>query len=217
MRADKRDAAAKGVLKRETYRATSLATSCTVPATRKSGLPTCSFIMANDPNTIFFGCFPLLGWLRWRGMPAQFSFTNSKWDGQTGCVLTTPCSSPCTAGSCGNWDTWTCLAGAAACSPAVGPPSPPVVLSVSRALGSHMVLQREVPNTIWGTAAPGVKVTVAVLGPSGPEVVTSVAADNATWQVCLKLYVPLLRGGIQPFPALSTSMSSIWRDIKRER
>jgi len=52
----------------------------------------------------------------------------------------------------------------------------------------HMVLQRDLANSIWGTAAPGEKVTVKI----GDQVQTATAGDDGKWQVKLS---PLKVGG----------------------
>jgi len=92
---------------------------------------------------------------------------STRWHGQTGCSVSAhpPCTDPCTAGDCGNWDMYTCPAtsgGAAACSdppepPAPPPPSPPAPpggkFGFDRALSDHMVLQRLVPARVWGADA----------------------------------------------------------------
>lgn len=52
---------------------------------------------------------------------------------------------------------------------------------LSPAFGSHMVLQRDRPNTFWGWTAPGAKVTVTV----GDKKATGVAAADGKWTVKL--------------------------------
>lgn len=61
--------------------------------------------------------------------------------------------------------------------PQVSPPLP----FVSTALGSHMVLQRDKPNTFWGWTAPGEKVTVSLDGKSA----SGVAGSDGKWTVRL--------------------------------
>ena len=55
-------------------------------------------------------------------------------------------------------------------------------------LGSHMVLQRETPITLWGWDDGGQKVTVQL----GSDSASSVADDSGLWMVELK---PLKAGG----------------------
>jgi hypothetical protein len=88
----------------------------------------------------------------------SFAYTNAIWTGQPGCSLTGSCDDPCSAGECANWDLYVCegASTAADCSRFA------VTLSVSEVLGSHMVLQRDVPNAIWGSATPGANVTLSV-------------------------------------------------------
>jgi sialate O-acetylesterase len=54
--------------------------------------------------------------------------------------------------------------------------------------GDHMVLQREMPVPVWGTAAPGEAVTVSIAGQSA----AAVADAQGKWMVKLK---PLKAGG----------------------
>ena len=108
---------------------------------------------------------------------SAFAFTDPIWTGSPGCSLTEACSDPCRAGDCANWDLWVCKGGSSArdCGPI---PSP---LQVSPVLGSHMVLQRDVPNAIWGTITRGSTVVVRVSDGKGPSVnVSTVATSNDT-------------------------------------
>eukprot|EP00750_Incisomonas_marina_P031081 INCI7703.4.p1 GENE.INCI7703.4~~INCI7703.4.p1 ORF type:complete len:615 (+),score=67.28 INCI7703.4:127-1971(+) len=111
---------------------------------------------------------------------SAFAFTDPIWTGSPGCSLTEACSDPCRAGDCANWDLWVCKGGSSArdCGPI---PSP---LQVSPVLGSHMVLQRDVPNAIWGTITRGSTVVVRVSDGKGPSVnVSTVATSNDTFSV----------------------------------
>ncbi|MCC6682763.1 MAG: sialate O-acetylesterase [Phycisphaeraceae bacterium] len=54
-------------------------------------------------------------------------------------------------------------------------------LRIASIFGSHMVLQAEQPQTIWGWAAPGARVTVSVAGQN----VSAVADKTGRWQVKL--------------------------------
>jgi hypothetical protein len=64
----------------------------------------------------------------------------------------------------------TCLmsAGTSAAAPAV-----------AKVFGDHMVLQREMPVPVWGTAKPGEKITVTFRG----QKVSTVAGTNGQWRV----------------------------------
>lgn len=119
---------------------------------------------------------------------SSFAFTDPIWTASSGCSLTEACSDPCTAGDCANWDLWVCggagrggveggsSAGDSSCGPL---PSP---LQVSSVLGSHMVIQRDVPNAIWGTVTRGSTVVVSVSDGKGPAVnVSTVATSNDTY------------------------------------
>jgi sialate O-acetylesterase len=99
----------------------------------------------------------------------QFAYTNTNWAQQAakpGCSLAPPCATRCTAGDCTNWDTYTCrgAGGAGSCSVPAGPPVP---VTFSPALGSHMVIQRSEPARIWGKANAGAVVRVALGGGCG--------------------------------------------------
>lgn len=54
-------------------------------------------------------------------------------------------------------------------------------VKVAGVFGDHMVLQRERPVPVWGTAAPGEKITVAFAG----QTVTAVADARGRWRVML--------------------------------
>lgn len=118
----------------------------------------------------------------------SFAFTNENWPASNaGCMIDMPtCAHPKKGGAYGNWDSYYCPGGACAAPkppPAGKPPAPPPDASlVHRALGSHMVLQRDVPARIWG-AGTGV-ITVTVAGGGGAE--TKTTTGNGTWSVDLK-------------------------------
>ncbi len=61
-------------------------------------------------------------------------------------------------------------------------------VKLPQALSSHMVLQREMPVPIWGTAAPGEKVTVKFRG----QEAAATAGQDGKWTVKLQ---PLQAGG----------------------
>ena len=75
---------------------------------------------------------------------------------------------------------------------AVGPASLPTrcdaAVKLPPVLSSHMVLQREMPVPIWGTAAPGEKVTVVFR----QQRKNAVAGKDGRWAVKL---APLQAGG----------------------
>jgi hypothetical protein len=54
--------------------------------------------------------------------------------------------------------------------------------SVSNVLGSHMVLQRDVPAVIWGFGTPGVTVSAALDGNAQPAVTVD---SSGVWRVSL--------------------------------
>lgn len=56
---------------------------------------------------------------------------------------------------------------------------PPTLPFVSPALGSHMVLQRDRPNTFWGWTSPGERVTVTL----GEKKASGVAGADGKWMV----------------------------------
>jgi hypothetical protein len=119
----------------------------------------------------------------------SFMYTNEKWTGMLGCIVSQgTCTYNCTVGDCGNWDSYYCASGKCAppkAPPAPAPPPPPAVGLVHRALGSHMVLQRDVPARIWGGSAVG-EITVTVSGGGGAETQTTTAHANGSWSVDLK-------------------------------
>jgi len=70
------------------------------------------------------------------------------------------------------------------------PPTPPPVLTPASVFSDHMVLQRNQPVPIWGTAKPGDTITVAVAAqgpaPINPPATASSKADaNGKWRVDL--------------------------------
>eukprot|EP01079_Euglenida_sp_SAG-EU17-18_P007373 gene7373-1316_t len=106
------------------------------------------------------------------------------WRTLPGCLALAECSS--TQGACQNWDTYTCAD--PPCTEPPAPPAPHVPLSVSPALGSHMVLQRDSPYQIWGKASAGDTVSVVVEctrdpSPSGKVAVT--AGMDTEWTATL--------------------------------
>lgn len=123
----------------------------------------------------------------------SFMYTNERWPaGDAGCMVDLPqvCGN-CTAGACGNWDSYSCPTGSCEPNPQPPPkgkgpvgPSAPSAELVHRALGSHMVLQRDVPARLWGSAT-GI-VTVVVSGAGGAETKTAAAAANGTWSIDLR-------------------------------
>lgn len=54
-------------------------------------------------------------------------------------------------------------------------------LTVPTLIGSHMVLQREMPDPIWGTAIPGARVTVTFNG----QAVSTTAGPDGRWRLDL--------------------------------
>ena len=123
----------------------------------------------------------------------EFAFTNKNWAGRTGCVVQKDhCASPCDVkadAACKNWDTYTCSLADDSCAkppPPAPPPPPPARFAVSPALGSHMVLQRDTPARVWGTAKPGSAVSLAVSGPLA-EKATATASAAGEWQIDLKV------------------------------
>eukprot|EP01051_Picozoa_sp_SAG22_P011757 SAG22_NODE_1160_length_5317_cov_44.271560_5_plen_253_part_00 len=122
----------------------------------------------------------------------SFMFTNENWPADNaGCMVGLPATcGNCTSGSCANWDTYSCPGGACAADPKPPPPGkpsgppPPAPTLVHRALGSHMVLQRDAPTRIWGSGSG--LITVAVGGAGGAETATATAAANGSWSVDLK-------------------------------
>ena len=126
----------------------------------------------------------------------QFAFTNAtRWTARTGCSVydARPAPAPCTAGACGNWDMYTCPGTSAlSCNPPVQPPTPPPpppAFLFSAALGSSMVLQRNVPARVWGTAdntqSPATIVTVVVTGGGSAtaETYTAKVDSDGGWEV----------------------------------
>jgi sialate O-acetylesterase len=61
-------------------------------------------------------------------------------------------------------------------------------IKLSAIFGSHMVLQRDQANPVWGTAAAGEQITVAI----GDQNHSATAADDGAWKVKL---APLPAGG----------------------
>lgn len=57
----------------------------------------------------------------------------------------------------------------------------PAEVTVSPLFGNHAVLQRDKPVPIWGTAAPGAKVTVTF----APQTKEAIASSNGEWKVTL--------------------------------
>ena len=153
----------------------------------------------------------------------RFAFTNNRWNERTGCLIESggDCADPCTAGACGNWDTFTCNATSGViCAPeppAPAPPTPsppvPVAFTVSAALGSHMVLQRDDPGArVWGTAPAGSMVSLVVTGGAAtsqqqPETKV-IAAANGTWHIDLKPQSATLVPSNLTFTCASRSSSS---------
>jgi len=126
-----------------------------------------------------------------------FAYTNERWPaGNAGCMVDQPdCAAPGTVGGFANWDSYYCDGGGCAPKSAVPPPAgkppsppppPPPLPLVSRALGSHMVLQRDSPARIWGGAAAGA-VNVVVSGGGGAETKTATADTSGNWRVDLKV------------------------------
>jgi len=74
---------------------------------------------------------------------------------------------------------------------------------LSPVFGSHMVLQRGIKDPVWGWAAPGSKVTVAVAG----KTATTTAGSDGTW---LAKVGPLEAGG--PYTLLITGPQSVALD-----
>jgi len=64
---------------------------------------------------------------------------------------------------------------------AIGQPAIQADVKLPPVLGSHMVLQRELPVPVWGTAAPGEKITVAFQG----QTKTTEADKDGKWLVKL--------------------------------
>jgi len=60
-------------------------------------------------------------------------------------------------------------------------------LSVSLApvFSDHMVLQRDLPIHIWGSAMPTESVSVTLAGPAGTQVQTTQAGPSGDWSVSL--------------------------------
>ena len=114
----------------------------------------------------------------------EFAFTNATlYTVRTGCAYTMPCNAtapPCHAGVCANWDTYDCPSRDCAAPPP--PPAPQLPFAVSAAFGSHMVLQRDTPARIYGTAGAGDIITVSVDVPgSVADAVRTTAFPNGTW------------------------------------
>jgi sialate O-acetylesterase len=61
-------------------------------------------------------------------------------------------------------------------------PATPVALKLAPIFSDHMVLQRDLPVPIWGTAKPGEKITVTFRD----QKVSTVAGTNGQWRVTLK-------------------------------
>jgi len=76
---------------------------------------------------------------------------------------------------------WSSLNAAAAPPPQAAGPQ----LAVSNALGSNMVLQRDTPSRLWGTAPPGEVVSVEVSGIT-PESLNTTALADGTWALDLQ-------------------------------
>lgn len=86
------------------------------------------------------------------------------------------------------------------------PPPPPPVLSPASVFSDHMVLQRDQPVPIWGTAKPGDTITVMLAphGPSPADPPTTVATKvdaNGRWRIEL---APL-KASSQPMDVRITS------------
>ncbi len=123
----------------------------------------------------------------------SFMYTNERWPANdAGCMVGLPtiCGN-CTESACGNWDSYSCPSGSCASNPQPPPkgkgpaPSPSAAAGlVHRALGSHMVLQRDVPARLWGSATG--TVTAIVSGAGGAETKTATAAANGTWSIDLR-------------------------------
>ena len=122
----------------------------------------------------------------------SFMYTNENWPASNaGCMVNINCTCMvnfnCTSA---NWDSYSCPSGACVANPKPPPagkpsgPPPHAPALVHRALGSHMVLQREVPARIWGSGSGDI--TVAVSGAGGAETATATAAANGSWSVELK-------------------------------
>lgn len=122
----------------------------------------------------------------------RFAYTNmTRWHGRPGCSVVSPNISVtrCTAGPCGNWDTYECVAAAVSGCAAPLPPASKTALSFANALSSNMVLQRGVPARIWGSVSPTVDgaVTVTVAGGAGSETLTAtVDQHTGQWTADLK-------------------------------
>jgi sialate O-acetylesterase len=83
---------------------------------------------------------------------------------------------------------WLVTAGVAVARPPGSPAASPAHLSLPALFGDHMVLQRDCRVPVWGTAAPGAAVTVALAG----RVAGADADARGRWEVRLE---PLAAGG----------------------
>jgi len=73
------------------------------------------------------------------------------------------------------------------CGTPIAPPAPPGAPFLADSLGSHMVLQRDIPARVWGGGVVGGgKVTVTVSGGGGSETQTTTANVNGSWFFDLK-------------------------------
>ncbi len=61
---------------------------------------------------------------------------------------------------------------------------PAIGLEVGSPFGDHMVLQRDLPVAVWGTAEPGQRVQVAMSGP-GSVLANAVADAEGNWRLDL--------------------------------
>lgn len=95
--------------------------------------------------------------------------------------------------------------------------SMPVVVrgavSVSSLFGNHMVLQRNMPDPIWGTARPGEKITVRFAGGSA----TTVTGSNGRWMVKLpphradaKPHILVISGGRSRIKLTDVLVGDVW-------
>ena len=149
---------------------------------------------------------------------AEFAFTNANWHGPAGkgtaCSLThapVGIATPCTTGSCRNWDTFDCSAGSQCGpppAPAPGPPPAPAATAFATVLADHMVLQREEPIEIWGVAAPNSTITLTMTATTGAPAQTVRATINAATTVFSAIFDARPASSVPATITLSSSVDT---------
>lgn len=88
------------------------------------------------------------------------------------------------------------ISNASLCMTIAAPPPPPPPL-ISSVFGSHMVLQRDVPVSLWGWTTAGGVVTLTIEGPDGHvfNVTSAPAGTDGRWNATLPA-TPASSGGV---------------------